>query len=59
MLFDYPEDYVPMAVMLPEKEQVFRILQGKCPHNGGWEYMGHHGLDSMWQCKLCSEIEFT
>ena len=55
---DYPDDYVPLALMLTEKEKVFRILQGKCIHNSGWEYQGHHGADSMWQCNLCKEVEF-
>ena len=58
MYDNYPDDYVPMALILSEKEQTFRILQGKCPHNGQWEYQGHHGIDSMWQCRLCKEVEF-
>jgi len=58
MYNDYPDDYVPMALMLTEKEKTFRILQGKCIHNGGWAYQGHHGADSMWQCNDCKEVEF-
>ena len=39
-------------------EQTFRILQGKCPHNGGWSYLGNGHNSDAYQCKLCHEVKW-
>lgn len=40
-----------------EEEQAWLILQGKCPHNGGWRYGGHGHNDEWYQCKLCGDTK--
>ena len=40
------------------EEQTFRILQGKCPHNGGWAHDGHGHNDDAYRCLLCGEIKW-
>lgn len=40
-----------------EEEQVWLILQGKCPHNEGWTYLGHGHNDESYQCVLCNAIK--
>lgn len=42
----------------PKEEQVLLILQGKCPHNQGWQYSGHGHNDTAYQCVLCGEIKW-
>lgn len=39
----------------PEEEQTMRILQGLCPHNQGWTYVGHAHNSDAYMCRLCSE----
>jgi hypothetical protein len=41
-----------------EEEQIQRILEGKCPHNSGWEYIGHGHNDDAYRCKACGHIKF-
>ena len=41
-----------------EEEQTFRILQGKCPHNDGWNYEGHGHNDDCYSCRLCGQQEW-
>ena len=40
------------------EEQTFLILQGKCPHNQGWRYVGHSHNDDAYECRLCRAITF-
>ncbi len=40
------------------EEQSILILQGKCPHNKGWNYDGHSHNDSAYKCRLCGELKF-
>ena len=41
-------------IFTPSKEeQTLLILQGKCPHNGGWRHVGHGHNDDAYECKLC------
>jgi len=42
----------------PPEEQVFLILQGKCPHNNGWRLDGHTSHEDAYKCVMCGEIEF-
>lgn len=41
-----------------EEEQAILILQGKCPHNQGWNYAGHGHKDDAYECRLCGEIKW-
>ena len=46
-------------ILTPSKEeQTFRILQGKCPHNGGWRYEGHGHNSYAYECKLCYHVKW-
>ena len=46
-------------VLTPTKEeQVILLLQGKCPHNLGWGYVGHSHNDDAYMCALCGKLEF-
>jgi len=40
------------------EDQTFLILQGKCPHNQGWRYIGRGHNDDFYECRLCGEIKF-
>jgi hypothetical protein len=42
----------------PQEEQILRLLQGKCPHNKGWRYVGHSHNDDGYACNLCGEMEW-
>ncbi|HET8688566.1 MAG TPA: hypothetical protein VFM18_18285 [Methanosarcina sp.] len=40
-----------------KEEQTLLILQGKCPHNKGWDWFGHgHNYDT-YKCRLCGQEE--
>lgn len=41
-----------------EEEQTMLILQGKCPHNRGWKWVGHGHNDDAYECILCGQMEF-
>ena len=41
-----------------EKEQTLLVLQGKCPHNGGWKWDGHGHNDDCYVCKLCGALKW-
>jgi hypothetical protein len=41
-----------------KEEQVLLILAGKCPHNAGWEYVGHGHNDDAYECLLCRESKW-
>ncbi len=41
-----------------EEEQAFLLLQGKCPHNSGWNYIGHGHNDDCYRCNACGEEEW-
>ena len=46
-------------IFTPSKEeQTMRILQGKCPHNGGWRYAGHGHNSDCYECILCKETKW-
>lgn len=46
-------------ILTPKKEeQTFRILQGKCPHNGGWRYAGHGHNNDCYECLLCGDTKW-
>lgn len=38
-----------------EEEQTLLILQGKCPHNQGWRYVGHGHNDDCYECMICGK----
>lgn len=40
-----------------EVEQTLLILQGKCPHNQGWTYVGHGHNYDVCRCNACGEME--
>jgi hypothetical protein len=40
------------------EEQTFLILQGKCPHNQGWRYVGHSHNDDAYECVACGKLEY-
>ncbi len=48
------EDYLTPS----KEEQTLLILQGKCPHNKGWNYAGHSHNDDAYECRLCKKIKF-
>ena len=39
----------------PEEEQTMRILQGLCPHNKGWTYVGHSHNSDAYMCNSCTD----
>lgn len=43
---------------LSPEEQTKLVLEGKCPHNKGWRYVGHGHNDDAYECKLCRDINF-
>lgn len=46
-------------IFTPSKEsQILLILQGKCPHNGGWINVGHSHNEDAYECKLCRTIKW-
>jgi hypothetical protein len=49
------EEQMERILTPSEEEQTLLILQGKCPHNGGWNYAGHGHNDDAYECKLCHE----
>jgi hypothetical protein len=52
-------DFDPDKVFTPdEEEQTKLVLEGKCPHNKGWRYMGHGHNDEAYECKLCKMMKF-
>jgi hypothetical protein len=53
------KDEAAMNWLTPDKEeQVFLILQGKCPHNGGWSWLGHGHNDDCYRCNLCGKEDW-
>ena len=45
-----------MKHLIPsEEEQAWLILQGKCPHNEGWTYLGHGHHEEYYKCNLCNK----
>lgn len=47
------------SILTPKpEEQTFLILQGKCPHNKGWSYLGHGHNDDAYGCRLCGETKW-
>jgi hypothetical protein len=38
-----------------KEEQSLLVLQGKCPHNQGWIYLGRYGDDITYICRSCGQ----
>ena len=36
-----------------EEQQTWRILQGLCPHNRGWYWLGHGHNGDCYECVQC------
>jgi hypothetical protein len=41
-----------------EQEQIQLVLEGKCPHNQGWEFVAFCHNDSAYKCVLCSKTGY-
>lgn len=46
------------ALTPKKEEQLLRLLQGKCPHNKGWTWIGHSHNDDAYRCNLCRTIDY-
>jgi hypothetical protein len=52
------EDDMDRILTPSKEEQTMLILQGKCPHNQGWRYLGHGHKDDCYECKLCGATKW-
>lgn len=41
-----------------EEEQTKLILEGKCPHNRGWNDLGHGHNSTCYECVLCKQTKW-
>lgn len=41
-----------------DEEQALLVLQGKCPHNQGWNFYCHGHNDAAYTCALCGKMDF-
>lgn len=52
------EDRIQRHLTPDSKEQVVRVLSGKCPHNGDWNFHGYYHNGKVYRCSKCGELKF-
>lgn len=46
------------ALTPSKEEQALLILQGKCPHNRGWDHLGYGHNSDAYKCVMCKEMKW-
>ena len=52
------DDRIDQYLTPSVEDQTILVLEGKCPHNKGWNYAGHSHNDDAYRCNLCGQVEF-